>query len=357
MLKSKLSLLPLLIFLSAFFSSCSWSKAEKNYNKIRTIIDEADLLISARQFQDAEAKIQFAVKKISTIDRKESKDANAADILTARAYTTLFIAKNVLVIEEAKPLARNLIKLPPLKDYIDYQSTVIPAEKLLENLLEKKEELKEDELASVYAMLGTLHRLNIYTAKEADEDYRLAAIHYENILRELQGKERKSIFNFSVEQVEGQIRQMQLARIEVNLLLERWNKALTLLEKMMAGRDLKFFPVQFEIMEERIAQLEDKLRKQKGNSTDPRTKRLEQFFSAQRSKRQKQNPGSELSELGTIEAELFLADIKLTEMKNNLIYRAICYKQLRQNERLNHVEKTLRQYYPQIEKELLEIMN
>jgi len=215
--------------------------------------------MEVRRFDQAEEKALEALEKLNVILVKVPQKVDYR-LLRTRAYLTLFMARNILVIENAKIRPRSLVRIPEVYEYKDYDSTIVPAEEELKEIINTIPDLTLEQQGYAHGMLGVIFRLNADTANEADQQYQRAIGAYEGWLREM--KRDKPLIGtnqFNINKLENQVRGLIMARAEVSMLAEKWPQALELLEKVMAGQDLKYFEIQFPFYERQIAEMQRKL--------------------------------------------------------------------------------------------------
>jgi len=323
---------------------------EREASRSQALLDEADLLMEVRRFDQAEDKARDALDRLNIILAKVPDNADYR-LIRARANITLFMSQNTIIIENAKPRPRSLVRIPDVTEYIDYDSTMVPAEKELKEVLNNNSNLALEQKGYAHGMLAVIFRLNPATARQADEQYAAAIGAYEGWLKEMRrDRPRIGSNEFNIMRLENQIRGLLMARAEVNLLAENWAQALSLLEQVMAGNDLQYFEVQFPFFEKNIASIEQGLDTDTRISVDPRVERLNtaiaktrkgQFL--QREKVAAQDPRK---------AQMLQMKVELAETKNNLTYRIICYYNLNDQARLNAAREVLRANYPELDAEL-----
>ncbi len=337
------------IIVCTSFVSCQQIQ-DKNIRKIETMLSQADMFINMREFDKSQEKAHTAITKLNGMINEDRGNVHLR-LLRARATITLFIAKNTLIIENAPHRKSSLVRIPEKSDYIDYDKTVTIVQNDIQKVLQTTQKLSKDQQASAYAILATLFRLDQDSAGVAFKEYEKAIKIYESLILSIKNKKKHfSPQTITTDQLEDQISSLRLAQAEVALLLEQWNKALITLEKMLGGKDLKYFDVQFQILEHSLARLEAKI-KEGNTNIDPRTLRLERLSQTWRDIRKPRD--KLLSDLKTHELELLHTDIKLIMAQNNLSYRIICYHNLRQYEQFETAREILHNYYPDLHNKLL----
>lgn len=349
-LRSTVSIFLLLVLLCA----CGRS-VDREAQRAQALLNEADLLIDGRMFTDAELKAKEALNKLDHVLQRDETHTDYR-LLRIRALMTLFMSRNILTIEQAEIRPRSLVRFPEAEELSDYETTVRPAEQELKAVINGDTPLKFDQAAFAHSTLATIYRLNLNTVKESLWEYDKALKVYDKQLRKLHSEKKQIGSNrFAIMRLENQIRSLQQAKAEVLLLTEDWGTALEVLRKTMAGMDLLYFSVQFDLLEGEIADLENKLSLDESLAEGSRENKL---LSSIQSSRQDRKLGQreKLGGKNPYQVELLLRRMQLDDIQNNLLYRIIALYHLEENERLEAARSTLRQYYPGLEAELIQLL-
>lgn len=343
-----------LLIMLLCLSSCQRS-IDRNAQRAQALLDEADLLIDSRLFTDAELKTKEANEKLTKVIEKYPDNIDYR-LLHIRSLMTLFVARNTLTIEQADIRPRSLVRFPDTETLSDFSTTIIPAELALKEIIHGSAPLKFDQKAYVHSTLAAIYRLKVETNEESLKEYNIALSTYEEELQRLRSEEKALGSNkFAIMRIEHNIRSLQQAKTEVLLLVERWDEALEVLRDSMAGTDLKFFPVQFDLLEGEIAILKNKLSLDETLAEGSRESKLLQSIEAKKKERwhsKQENLGGK----NPYQVELLLRQVQLDELQNNLMYRIIALYQLKESERLEQARKTLRGHYPEMDAELYQLL-
>lgn len=345
------SILFLSLLMLCAFGGCGRAEM-RSAAKAQGILDESDLLIEARNFPKARDGAIDAMKKIDDLLAEDPENI-AYKLLKVRAHMTIFMTKNILIMENAEPKPRSLVRLPELKDYVDYDLHIGYVEKELKGLLNNSAVLSEDQKAYIHGTLAAVLRLNTKTLAQADQEYAKAQEVYQGMRDKLKNEKKKIGSNeWAITRTENMIRDLQMARSEVDLLAEDWNGALKQLGDAFAGEDLKFFSTHFKIIRSSIASLEAKLEQDELLMIKSREEKLLRKISIQKQKRTLSKT-EELAAENPYKLELLQNQLLLSQMQNNLIYRIICYKQLGAADKLQEARDILREFFPDLEEELM----
>ncbi len=337
-------------FLLLLFTISLFSCSDKNEIKAKNselLLFEAEELFTLREFDGAEKLILEAVAKLDDVVKAAPEDVDYR-LLRARAYFLLFQSKNILTLENAPQRPRSLVRIAEASSYVGYDSTIPSAESDLKAALNTREEFSKEEEAITRGMLAAVYRLTPFTASKADTQYLKAIEATRSWLMELEKpQEERKKKRFAIKNAQEMLVSLQMSRVEVNLLLEKWPTALSVLESIMGGRDLKYFSLQFNLLENKISSILKRLEENKEYAKESRAGKLLDFI--KRSRKTKNSQGKEVSStLNTLETELLQTEEILTTVKNNLIYRVICYYHLGQKENLRRANQILKSYYPNI---------
>lgn len=338
--------IPLLILLV----SCQMA-SNREAHRAQALLDEAELLMEARQLDKAKESAEMALQKLSNVKKEENPDVLDLRLLEVRAHFTIFMADNLLTIENAEIRRRSLVRFPEPQQYIGWTEHLLVAERILKEIASSEKKLTTDQEGFVHGMLGAILRLNEKTLNSADREYGRAITAYRKQLAEVKANPPKIGSNATtVAHLENQIRSLLMAQAEVKLLAEEWSEALTRLEKAMAGPDLKYFAVQFEILnnsiEEAQAQIDLAIKMRKGS----REEKLVQALEAKRQK--KLSKREELASYNPYRLRLTQARVEESDTVNNLIYRMICYHQLKRRSDFEKALTILETFYPDLSHEL-----
>lgn len=349
----KLLMLFLLSIVLLGGSACNRA-TERAAFKAQAQLDEAMLQMEVRQFDRAFDEAMTAYK---TLDELLSQSPNNVDVklLRIRALLTLFMTRNTLLIEQAAPLPRSLVRLPDKKDYRDYAQYATPALEALKEMVNTRAKYSDEEEATIYGNLGAVFRLDKETAQDSAEAYGKAAEAYRHWLFELKGDSSKiGSHQVAIQKVRHQLRSMLMNEAEALLLAENWVEALGVLKEAAGGEDLKFFTVHFDLLEQRIANVQTKIKEQEEAEAHSREVRLEQVV-RDRKKRNLSKRG-ELGGYNPYQADLLFTQSELADLKNNLMYRIICLANLNQDEELKKAREVLRTHYPEADSSLWSLL-
>ena len=344
----------ILSFSLVLFSSCN--RAEQRLgSRTQTLLTEAELLNQSRQFQKARDTIDEAMVLLDELDEKDPERLDYK-LMRAKAYMLRFLSKNIQVIEDAEIRPRSLVQLPEMGAYIDYETDIAPARNILSKVLNEKDKLDLSDQAYVHSMLGAIFRLSDRDLSEADSQYQMGIRAYQKQLDEYKAETDKlKPHDIGIKKLENSIRAMQLQRVEVLLLAEQWGEALQLLEENMAGTDLRFFATQFEIVEDHISQIQERIAIADSMRKETRGNKLASALKDRRGAWSKVR--DEVGGANPYKAELMQNQIYLADLQNNLIYRIICYHNQRQDSELDEAKKVLETYYPDVNAELDELLH
>jgi hypothetical protein len=328
--------------------SCG-KRGEDKASKGVYLLNEAEFLLESRDFNQPKEKILQALAIFDEII-KEYPDKVDFLLYRARAYILLFQNDNALTIERAPERARSLVKIPNTWEYSNYDQTILKAEDDLQHILNLRDSISNKQEASARAMMGNIYRLNVDKAGEADEYYQKAIAATKRWRTELEStKTRLDSHTYDIQRAVKQIELLETARVEVSLLAENWGTALSILEDTMAGQDFKYFSVQFILLENKIAKLFDRLDANKEEEKETRAGKLKRLLNEVRSKK-KDDKG--LAAYNALELEIMKTEEIITDTKNNLIYRIICYHNLGKSDELSISHGILQSFYPDIDAKL-----
>ena len=337
------------LILSIALSSCQVA-SEREAHRAEALLTEAELQLDLRKLDKAEELTEQALGKLAPLIEKQPKHIDFR-LLRVRAYIAQFLAQNMLVLEEAPIRPRSLVRFPEAHNLINYQDTLQLAHEELRDLANNPEELDFDQTAFVHGNLALILRLNESTLEDALKEYERAIAAYQTDLDGLKADVTKiGSHKIKIAQLENQVRSLRLAQSEVSLLSENWEQALNYLQSAMAGRDLKYFDVQFSLLNEQIEQAENKLEEIKKLSEGSREAKLLQLVEAKKAKRYSKR--EEISGYNPYKISLLQSKIELADTQNNLMYRIICYYNLGDDSRQQRAEAILRTHFPEIESHL-----
>jgi len=329
-------------------TSCGQQTKQEGHRS-QALLDEATLYIEMRQFDHAEEKIAEALKKIEGVLESEPDNIDV-QLLKARAYFTQFTVRNLVILEQAQARPRSLIQLPEMYEYRDYEKTIVPAKATLEKVI-NQQTLTPEQRGFAHASLAAIFRLNIETAPKADEHYALAIAAYEKWIQQMKSPKTKlESKEINIHHIRGELLQLRMAQVEANLLAEQWVEALVLLERAMGAQDLKYFPVQFELLEEEIATITNKCLEEKTKFDQTRGGKLAKRV--EKSRRSRLSYQDQLTCSSPYQFELRQRKRDLNIVQNNLMYRMICYHQLNQTGNFERASHILRTYYPELDQQL-----
>lgn len=337
------------VFLVLINSSCSNNgHAKASYGS--AYLGEAEALLEGREFQKAE---EMALKALDHYNQALLAEPNNVDFLLVRSriYFTLFRCKNTLIIERAPEQPRSLVKIPEQWEYIDFDQTLTLAEGDLKKVINSSESLPLEQEAAARGLLGNIYRLSKTSAKLADAQMEKSIEATKRWITELQNPQKKlESHTFKIKRARKQLEEMSMARVEVLLLDGQWSTALNILEQVVAGPDLKYFSIQFNLLENKITGFLNKLKENQEHTKTSREGKLMRYLEKARSK--KAEEGDVFYQYNSTELELLQTELQLTLIKNNLIYRIICYHHLRHKENLQQAHNILRSFYPDIDAKL-----
>lgn len=338
------------VFLALCLVSCQ-RHAERQAVRAQTQLDEATLLMDARMYREAEQKATDALEIMQPLFEDFPDEPNYR-ILWVRAHVTRFMARNAVLISRAEPRPRSLVRFPRPDEYVGYDEDLVPAKAELARLVASNQTLLFDQQAFVHGTLASILRLNEQTLDDADQEYGKAIDIYRQWESQLRA-ERTTVGSHRLQllRIGNEIRSLQQARAEVQLLAENWTAALEHLEDMMAGKDLQFFPVQFKLAEEQIAYWENRLRTDEEAGLTWREGRITQ--AVERGKDIRRGKRDELGGRNPNQVELLQQRLLRAEKQNNLMYRIICYWNLGMSAELAEAREALRSFYPELESDLM----
>ncbi len=337
----------LLLFLILGLTGCN-SNTDRDLNRNKTLLDEADLYLEFSQITEAKAKATEAIRNLDLLMAKKPSDIPYL-LLHARALITKFLITNSSIIAEAPIQAKSLIRIPHFNNYIGYDKYISIAILDLKRAQEINPLMKSDQSAALHAMLASIYRLQMSSMSKANVQYKLSIKAYHTYLQELE-KDKKPIgnHNFAITQIKNQIRLLTISRAEVKLAMHKWNKALRVLKKMMGGADFDFFDVTFNKIETKIANLKNESKKEH-TSTPEKARAISEIVTKKRSP---SNKSKELAGYSSYQINVMQAEIELASLKNNLMYRIICYYWLGNKSQYEQGRMVLRKYYPALDSEL-----
>lgn len=351
----RLSAFVLIATVALCFTACQSSTLEREAGRAQGTLAEADLLMELRRFDEAEARGYEALDKVAVILEQAPENIDYR-LLRVRALMTIFMAKNVVIIEQAPVRKGSLVRIPARSEYREYDDLVGPSEAELKDIANNIDDLSWEQSGYVHGMLAAILRLTPETAEDADREYVLALDAYEAWLTDL--KDNRPIVgsnNFQIGRLENQIRGLLLARAEVNFLTEDWSVALEMLEEVMAGPDLKYFEVQFPFLEKQVEDIQKKLEDDERITLDPRVRRLNEAIA--RTRKGSMSAREERAAMDPYKAQLLHIKIELADTKNNLLYRIICYQRLGRQQEYDEARLILRTYYPELDATVDEYLN
>ena len=343
------------LFIACLLLSSCGRAEQRGINRAQTYLDEAAILNESRRFDRAEEKATEAIKQLQVL-MVESPDNFELRLLKSRAYTSLFMSKNIVIMENATVQNESLVRLPKFHEYVNYEETLkLAEENLLYVLNHYKEELKEEHLSYIHASLAGVYRLDTKKLKSADEEYVKALDIYKSSLHRLKNDESKiGNHNLAIARLENTIRSLQMARAEVNLLAKNWPQALDILRSAMAGTDLEFFPVQFEILNGQIYSIH---RRMADAEKLRQSSRGHRFLAAIKDKKAPESlEKNAISGSDPYMGELLQTQLYLTDVQNNLLYRIICYYQMQQEPQLEKAYQILGEFFPELRSQTQQLL-
>ena len=326
---------------------------EREAHRAQALLNEADLLMNARLFNEAEQNAREALEKLEVSLARQPENIDFR-LLRVRGWMTVFFSRNILTIEQAPIRARSLVRFPEFSELVDYDTMVKPAENELKALINGPELMSHDQQAFAHSTLAAIYRLNLNTLDHSLREYAKAVEVYQRQLNKLRNDDSNiGSHDFAIMRLENQLRSIKQAESEVFLLKESWTEALAVLQSMMGGTDLKFFSTQFDLWEGKIASLEAKLSLDERLQESSREQRL--LLSIQEKKSERNLSKSErLGGKNPYQVELLHSRIQLDQIKNNLVYRIICHFQLKEAATLELARAALRGHYPELDRELIQ---
>lgn len=347
----KFTFILLALSIAFTFNGCS-PTSDKDLTKNRALLDEADLYMEFGQLSEAKSKASEVIKNVSFLIAKQPSDISYL-LLHARALLTKFLITNSSVISNAPLQPKSLVRIPQFNDYIGYDRYILVALIDLKKAQEIGAPLRKDQSAALHAMLASIYRLNMNTMSKANVQYKHAIKSYRAHLLDLKrDKPNVGTNNFAQTQVKNQIRLLTISRAEVKLTMHKWDMALRVLKQMMGGDSLEYFDLMFNKIETKIASLKDEAIKDH-ERTPEKAKIIADIVA------KKRNPSTKAKELAGYSAyqiNIMQAEIELASLKNNLMYRIICYHWLSLNSKHNDARIVLRKYYPILDSELSHLL-
>jgi hypothetical protein len=310
----------LLLICSSLTIVAGCSNTKKEIQKIVITLDEADLLLESREFQGAYDKSMAARDALIPL-LEQSKKREEHILLYCRASLNAFLAKNTRLIEESPPKPKSLVRLPELAAYQDYHSLLDTPMSMLETMLKQPQTLSLEEKQAAYSTLAAIKRLASETLPEASHAYIHAIEINRQLLQRAQGEIGGSIFTHMLPLQEQNLLSeeyyLQLALIETYLADEKWEEALKHLKTLSGGDDLAYFSTQWRLLENNIADLEKKIAHD--HEREP---------SIIKNSAETDSKRKTLGHYSTNEMGLMRMELELTHIKNQIIYRSICYHNL-----------------------------
>jgi len=330
--------------------SCQMA-ANREAHRAQALLDESELLMEGRELSKAREKAELALSKLTALEPSGGKEETDHTLLEVRAHFAIFMSDNLLTMEAAKIRRKSLVRFADPATYASREEHLAPALLLLRQLIESKVELNVDQSAFVHGMLGAILRLEESSLIEADKEYGKAIRVYQVQLDERKMNPPKIGSNTtSIHRLENQVSSLQMAQAEIMLLAEEWDQALNRLENALAGKDLHYFEVQFEILRDAIKDAE------KAIAETDRTRegsREEKLMIALENKRMKEKSRREaLASANPYRMQLTLAKIKSSDAVNNLMYRMICFHQLQRWVDFEQARAILERFHPDLASDL-----
>ena len=346
---NRLIILIYFCILGICFHSCQQS-TNKEAQTSQNLLDESELLIESREFKEAYKSAKKALNTIQLVIKKDKKNPDF-QLLEIRALLNMFMAQNTLIIENSNIRPRSLVRLPFPEDYQNLEETLVPAKKQLIQMANEAKNLSFEQEGYIHSSLATIFRLNLTTLNQADKEYNKSIKHYYNWVDELQATTKSQRRNaLKVENIKNQIQNLKIAQIEVNLLKENWNRSLDLLQITMGNSDLQYFSTHFSLLENQIEGLIEKLQEYKKKKTGTRENNLTLLL--EKIRKQPLSKKENLARTNPYVLELNHLFSKLTDLKNNLLYRIICYHNLKDKEKLKESTSILLRFYPELQVEV-----
>lgn len=341
------------IFLFFAFFSCGPSY-ERKAATAQGLLDDADIYMQIREFAKS---YDTAVKATDMIANSLQAAPSNVDIklLLARAYMTQFMAKNILIIENAAPLEKSFVTLPSVDQYKKFSQTIGKAKTILSDVINNETSLSFEQKGYAHAMLAACFRLQLSTAQDAVREYQASIEAYQSLLQEL-SMEKKQVGSNEIQitQLKEQIQSLWMSVSEVNFLLNNWNAALFSLQQAMAGEDLSFFEVQLPLLDRQIIQQQNIIDQDVRITTDPRVERLNAAIA--KTRKGKLTIREEQAGKGSAKAHLIALKIEQNQMKNNLLYRIICYYRLGMIREYDEARQILRSLYPKLDAQIAALL-
>ncbi|MBN4066465.1 hypothetical protein JYU14_00045 [Simkania negevensis] len=326
-----------------FSFGCNSQQEQRELIQNQLLLDEANNLIELRELPRAKKTLEKAVNSLN--DKIAKQPGNPGlQLQRAQALLAYFTAENLLTIEQAPIHPQSLMRIPSPSDYTGYHEYIARAMADVDNVLSSRQ-LSYEKKAAAYTLLASIYRLKEDTMARASNAYEKAidnSVDWLNEIRTTKGKKKPLAIN--IHRVEEQVHLLQIARVETLLAIQDWEEALTQLEEARGGKDLKFFAIQIEFENRRISDFQQKI------NEDFERNRGASRLSYQSDK--KRTRTDELQGLNAYETALWQSELRLTDLKNNLIYRIICYYNLDDKRALEEARKILKHSYPYIETEL-----
>lgn len=332
-----------ILFISFLAISCSQADNKLAF-KSQRLLDESDVLMERHDYNNAFKKVQQAQSNLNVLISKHRNNADYL-ILHARANFNLFLIKNVSVFNAAKQDPLSLTALPKAQDYISRDKYLLPAIINLNKILNSPDtKPTSEQIIAANVLLASIYRLDEKTLDKAINHYQTAISIYVQQLQDLRAEETKlSPKTHAIAKKENEIRNIQMAMAEIYILKHKWEPALFLLEDIAGGPDLKYFDTHFALLQNKLAEAEKQM--QLKQASDTKKSKTKNFI--------KKKSSSDIS-YSTEEAAIMQIETTLTALKNNLIYRIICFYHLKRNNELKEAREILRQYYPEVDAKVMQ---
>lgn len=337
-----------------FCAACQNRADERLAHRSQYLLDEADLLMDSRRFDEAYDQSQEALQNLLSLHERHPHHVDIA-LLTTRAHLTSFLAKNARLIATSPIDPQTLFRIPSKEQYEGYLDHVTPAHELLVKLSSEVGEEEREKKAFIHGNLAAVYRFEKSTAHLAEQEYAKVDRVLQGWLAHLKANPPTIGSNkYAMMNVRQRIRDNKMAQAEVSMLSESWLTAVDQLKEAMAGDDFKFFTTQFGILEKRRAQLEAKLAQAEGREDPTKSGRLLMMVKNRVAKRSSKT--AEVAGASPYETELNLVLSELSDIKNNLLYRIICLHRLGRYQEREISRATLRSFYPELDQEMSQLL-
>ena len=340
----------LFTMLLCLFTSCNTADKKLAYQSQR-LLDKADQLIEHREFDEAYAQTQKAHSQLETLLNKDKTNADYI-LLLARSNFVAFIAKNTRIIENSPLNSLSLTRLPEVSQYKDYPLFISQG---IDSLLELEKNptlLSFQQKASLHSLLAAMYHLNSKTLDKSISEYERAIQVNREWISDLQSKHSKrQPKGIAINRIRNQIQALKMNQITVYIIQHNWSGGLNKLETLKGKDDLKYFDINLQHQYAHLDDLKNQASQDKKNSSFSKVKN----FFRKSSTPQKEDINS-YGSLSLHKVEVLQAKINIAYLKNQLIYRMICYAHLGKTDQLKTCSLILKKYDASLNTELLQLL-